>query len=226
MLGVWLSHGKSGVITTTNDTRTLSLHVLASAGFGKSYPFRDPTDPHGTENTYRNSLSLILDNAILVMVASPAILSLPFMPKAWARIGRAIVDFKKYMVNILEEEKYLISQGRKGKENLMTSLIRASAESVRSKHESEINESNAMRHGSVGLTASEIFGNIFVFNFAGHDTTANTLSYCVLLLAAHPTYQDWIAEELQHVLEDEDPETWDYDEVFPKLKRCLAILVR
>lgn len=77
----------------------------------------------------------------------------------------------------------------------------------------------------MGLTESEIFGNSFEFNSAGHDTTANTLSYCVLLLAAHPTYQDWIAEELQHVLNDDDSETWDYDETFPKLKRCLAILV-
>jgi cytochrome P450 len=41
--------------------------------------------------------------------------------------------------------------------------------------------------GSVkGLTEEEIYGNIFVYNFAGHDTTATTLNWALYLLAAFP----------------------------------------
>ncbi|KAB8230943.1 uncharacterized protein BDW43DRAFT_313513 [Aspergillus alliaceus] len=38
-----------------------------------------------------------------------------------------------------------------------------------------------------GLSEEEIIGNIWTINFAGHDTTANTLAFVLLLLA---TYQD------------------------------------
>ncbi len=72
---------------------------------------------------------------------------------------------------------------------------------------------------------SEILGNIFVINFAGHDTTANTLAFGMLLLAAHPEVQDWVAEEVQEIIKDGTSEIWDYDALFPRLKRCQAVLV-
>lgn len=51
-----------------------------------------------------------------------------------------------------------------------------------------------------GLLMSEMFGNVFVYYFAGHDTTAAVFAYTILLLVANRNCQDWIAEELQHVL--------------------------
>lgn len=76
-----------------------------------------------------------------------------------------------------------------------------------------------------GLSNSEIIGNIFLCNFAGHETTANGLSYCILLLAIHPEVQEWVAEEAFYLLHDQgNRETWDYN-LFPKFKRCLAIMV-
>lgn len=53
---------------------------------------------------------------------------------------------------------------------------------------------------SKGLSMEEIFGIIFVINFAGHDTTANTLAFSMLLLAAHSEVRAWIAEELRGVV--------------------------
>jgi hypothetical protein len=76
------------------------------------------------------------------------------------------------------------------------------------------------------LSVDEILGNIFVFNFAGHDTTAISLAYSVLLLVDHPEVQDWVAEELMFYLDADRGGIWRYETVFPKLKRCLAILVR
>jgi len=75
-----------------------------------------------------------------------------------------------------------------------------------------------------GLTVDEIFGNIFVINFAGHDTTANTLAFSMLLLAAHPDVQDWVAEELQELTPAN--EKWEYSFLFPKLNWCKAVLVK
>ena len=66
---------------------------------------------------------------------------------------------------------------------------------------------------------------MFVFNFAGHDTTAHTLAFAIVILSAHPSVQEWLSEELQYVLGDSKPEDWNYTEVFPRLNRCLAVLV-
>ena len=74
-----------------------------------------------------------------------------------------------------------------------------------------------------GLSVDEIFGNIFVINFAGHDTTANTLAFSMFLLAADPKVQEWVAEEVRDVLSDEDD--WEYGSMFPRLIRCRAVLV-
>ncbi|WQF83646.1 Putative cytochrome P450 [Colletotrichum destructivum] len=86
------------------------------------------------------------------------------------------------------------------------------------------------------LTEDEIAGNLFIFTAAGFDTTANTLAYAVTLLAAHPEWQAWIRAEIDAVLgppgpqddDDDDDgkgELPDYATAFPKLTRCLAVMV-
>jgi cytochrome P450 len=75
-----------------------------------------------------------------------------------------------------------------------------------------------------GLTEREIYGNIFVINFAGHDTSSHVFTFAVCFLASNPEVQDWISEELRHVLGDRPPQEWDYTKDFPRLKRCLAVL--
>lgn len=59
----------------------------------------------------------------------------------------------------------------------------------------------------------------------GHDTTANSLAYALLMLAAYPEVQDWISEEVQEIVKDENSEIWDYGSLFPRLQRCRAVLV-
>jgi hypothetical protein len=47
----------------------------------------------------------------------------------------------------------------------------------------------------------------------------------MLLLAANPDVQDWVAEELQEIIPNRDAEKWDYSVLFADLKRCRAVLV-
>ncbi|KAF9889986.1 hypothetical protein FE257_006666 [Aspergillus nanangensis] len=46
------------------------------------------------------------------------------------------------------------------------------------------------------LSKEEVQGNLFLFMFAGHETTANTLVYIIHLLAIFPEWQDWIGDEI------------------------------
>ena len=164
--------------------------------------------------TYRDSLALILRNALIVMVLPEATFSLPFLPTSLKEIGWAIQRFREYMVEQVTEERRLVQTGEPGTGTLVSNLVRA-GEAV-----------NSARGGALKpLSESEILGNIFVFNFAGHDTTAISTAFAMLLLVAHPEVQAWISEETRFYLAGSDPETWAYSEAFPNLKRCLAVLV-
>jgi cytochrome P450 len=75
------------------------------------------------------------------------------------------------------------------------------------------------------LSVDEIFGNIFVVNFAGHNTTAHTLELTMILLADNVEVQDWVRDEVRQVTKEMDITKWDYEKLFPQLTRCRAILV-
>lgn len=53
----------------------------------------------------------------------------------------------------------------------MSSLVRASQDETKS---------------GAGLTESEIYSNVLILNFAGHDTTTHTLTFAIHFLAANP----------------------------------------
>ena len=94
----------------------------------------------------------------------------------------------------------------------MTALARASRGNAHSKQEET-------------LTEEEVCGNIFVYNFAGHDATANSLAIGICLLATRPHVQDWIAEEIATVLGAIEPREPIYGSKFPRLQGCLAVVV-
>ncbi|CAD6445644.1 b9eaa774-2cf2-4e9f-826b-e6514ce54bdb [Sclerotinia trifoliorum] len=204
---------KSSINTIGDDVRTLSLHVMSSAGFGKSYPYQGAEEESATQGSanIRDALKLILDNCIALVALGPKNLDKWWLPKSWKPLHEATVTFQNYMTNAYEEGKQAAADGSTHGNNLMTSLVRAS----------QAESKEASSHG--GLTEQEIYGNIFVFNFAGHDTTANTLAFGIALIATRPDVQAWIAEEIKEVFGDQEPETSNYAEIFPRLKRCLAV---
>ncbi|KAL9083084.1 MAG: hypothetical protein Q9165_008663 [Trypethelium subeluteriae] len=224
MLESWLSSSdqSGGFTTTSDDTRTLALHVLAYVAFQRSYPFQSVSKTNNSSTpvkdvsslTYRDSLFIILSNAIMVMVFPLSAFSLPF-GRRWNQIGWAVHYFRSYMMKQLRDEQQLVKSGLPGTGTLVSNLVRASSEALPSE---SANGGSTLKP----LTESEILGNIFVFNFAGHDTTAISLAYGVLLVTANPAVQDWVHEELQYYLSDDG--RLSYNDVFPKLKRCLAVL--
>lgn len=224
MLQSWLAYDANGLNCTCDDTRTLALHVLAFAAFQKSYPFNSAIKEGAIDQplTYRDSLSIILKNALVIMVMPVKAFDIPFLPTKWTQIGRAVAEFKSYMLGQLADEKRLIAEGKPGSGTLMSNLVRASSDgSLANKATQKVEVVSELKP----LTTEEILGNIFVYNFAGHDTTAISLAYSMLLLVAHPEVQEWIAEELDYHLKTENCESWTYEETFPKLQRCLAVLV-
>lgn len=116
----------------------------------------------------------------------------------------AVDEFKRYMAQMLAEER----ANPTGKDNLMSVLITASGEAK----------------GRNTLSNEEIFGNLFIYALAGHETTANSLAYAIMLLAADEEVQSWVREEIREVVPDLD--NIDYESVFPRLRRVRTIMVR
>jgi cytochrome P450 len=210
---------KESVPSVAKDTRTLSLNVLAATGFRRPFNFRGSTQNAVVQQegpfSYRDALQIVLENVILLMLIPPRYLLYSWLPQKLHTIGKAAADFGKYMELMLNEETAAFNRGEAGSGGIMTSFVRAM-----NTHQKDGDCTKANR----GMSVEEVFGNIFVINFAGHDTTANTLAFSMVLLAAEPDVQEWVAEEVRAVVGQEEGE-WQYEKIFPKLKRCMAILV-
>ncbi|KAJ9607585.1 hypothetical protein H2200_007663 [Cladophialophora chaetospira] len=218
MLATWVLKPESvGVTTTMDDFFLFALHVLTGAGFGRSYDYDSPLkkpDP-GHSMSYREALRGVLGNIFITYAIAKAG-SLSFLlPASGKRVQRAIAEFKLYMRELVDQERASYSQGKgTNAANLMSTLVRAS--------ESEARIANEKLRNS--LTDEEFVGNLYIFNLAGHDTTAGTLTYAIGLLACFPEWQDWIKEELREVFGDGDVQENEYEAAFPRLRRCMAIM--
>ncbi|KAK8081414.1 hypothetical protein PG996_000195 [Apiospora saccharicola] len=210
MMRYWASR-PAGVSSSADDLRTLSLHVLSRAGFGKSFQFQGHLEKKAVAATnYKDSLQTVLENCIVIMALGTKFLANPWLPARLRRVYRAYVAFQKYLTNLYESEKQQVAESRHSttgqSRTLMSTLIQAN-----SAEEAE---------QPASLTERELYGNMFLFNFAGHDTTTHTLTFALMYLAINPQVQDWIAEETASVSDWEN-----YAGVFPRLKRCSAVLM-
>ncbi|KAH7304458.1 cytochrome P450 [Stachybotrys elegans] len=214
MLKYWTS--RPSIASSAEDLRTLSLLVLSRAGFGKSFDFKGHEEQASSNpsSNYKESLQTVLENLVLILGFGTKFLSNPWLPRKFRLVHEACAAFQTYMTNLYEEEKKAYKEGKLTDNNLMSLLIHASQQ--------DSEESGSGSPG--GLTESEIYGNMFAFNFAGHDTTSHTFTFALYFLASNPDIQDWISEEVCHVVGGKQPHEWDYRQVFPRLKRCLAVL--
>ena len=215
MLRSWESNPE-GVTNPQSDTMMLALHVLTAAGFGRSFTFgkglETPSDGHTL--TYRDALSLILGNLFTAVFTATVNLPSWLLPAKFRRVQDAVLNFRQYMVEMVNEERAAMDAGAPEANNLMSVLVRAS--------EASKVEGKGTRH----LTDPEIYGNLFSYNLAGHETTSNTLAYATILLAANPQWQEWVAEEVEAVTAGISIDDLQYETAYPQLKRCLAVMVR
>lgn len=162
-----------GINTIDRDTMSLAFNVISYAGFGISSPYqaREDSLSAGYSMSYKVALSTVLDNFPLVIALPQNLFSFRFVPQKLRLIGRAMQDFKAHISEIISRERADGSSQDYNPSNLLSSLIRASDEAK----------------GANALTDDEILGNTFIFMFAGHETTAHTLSYAITLLAVHPS---------------------------------------
>lgn len=213
MIAKWLAAGASGITSTADDTRTFALNIMLGAGFGKVYDFNTAPTPEDANSSkgpnsmdYRQALRLVLKNAVLIIALGPKMIpKLGWMGNSMKTIGNALVTYQQYMTDMLKEGTMGGKEEVRSQGNLLATLVRASVQDKQ-------------------LSQPEVFGNMFVYTFGGHDTTAHSLAFTFTILSIYPEVQEWMREELHTVFKDSDPSTWKYED-FGRLKRTHAVQV-
>ena len=72
------------------------------------------------------------------------------------------------------------------------------------------------------LTDQEILGNAFIFLLAGHETTANSIHFCLVLLAMNIAAQRHLQADLDEIFQGRTINESNYEEVIPKLFASMA----
>lgn len=223
----WWANNVQGFNTSCVDTMTVALNVLATAGLGQSWRF-SPTSQHDelrekseiSATDYRDTMATLLSNMTILSLTPDWLYDLNLkyvtklpLPKTWIDHLIAAKHFRLLMRQMVEERRAEFRDG-KVKDNIFLNALIAQS------------EASAIEKG-MGLSDLELFGNMFTYGVAGHETTAHTLNYTLHLLAAYPEWQDWIQEEVDLVYGEitSDPAEICYAEYYPQLKRCIAMMV-
>ena len=67
------------------------------------------------------------------------------------------------------------------------------------------------------ISPSAVLGNIFVFLMAGYETSANTLTYAIALLACQPDVQRAMQADLDRILGKRPSRDWSFETDFPQI---------
>jgi len=205
--------------------KTIAQNVLGHSGYGQVRPWRSSEEQKKAEAdndaaamTFFEAVGLLVSNLILSAALPIRVLTLPFMPRMFRRTGEASRQYGRLASELLGHEKSLEADETKApRDNFAAMLNRVAAPPGGCGDENS---------GQLLLTEDEIRGNLYIFSAAGFETTANTMTYAMALLAAYPEWQAWVQEELDEVFERvPDSDLGDYEKIFPRLQRCLAIMV-
>jgi hypothetical protein len=207
---------------TIEGLRVIAVNVLGQVAYGQPKPFGRmelPRDPD-SNMSYIDAISLCTEQLVVAALVPARLLRLPVLPKPLQTVGAALQNLPDLTKKMLDQERRRTVAGVGAPVNIMSMLVRLSDQEKGKRHCKLLGRANQY------LTEEEIAGNLFIFTAAGFDTTANTMAYAITLLAAYPKWQLWVQDELDFVLSTQKgSEVPEYSTTFPKLTRCLALMV-
>ena len=171
------------LVDTNNEMMKLALHVISSAAFGSKLDWEGDDKEVLKKNhklSFKTTVEEVIEGLRLKILLPSIAYQLPF--KSIQRLKLVFDEFESYLTELID------AASDSNEANLLTSLVNASREET---------------DGS-GLSMSELLGNIFIFMFAGHETTAATLTRALGLLALDPSKQHRLFEEIHQVTKGKD----------------------
>ena len=166
---------EAGPLAVSEEMRTLTLEILAKTLLD--------VDIRGRESAIRDAAAVISDRFDAGSLS--ALLPLWVPTPANRRCRRAVARFDDAIADIVADRR---ASGDEF-DDLLSILL-------------AVDPDDGTGDSDGGLTEQQIRDHLFTFLFAGHETTALTLSYAVMLLANDPDRQARLHEELDSVLGD------------------------
>ncbi|KAL6160551.1 hypothetical protein ACJQWK_02187 [Exserohilum turcicum] len=209
--------------------RKIAMNVLSHIAYGQDRPFT--FDPPSTKSSasisYVDAIAMVTEQITYAAFIPAKFLGLSFMPDVAQRLSAALIRLPGLTSDMLNQERQKSASAPP--ENLQTESSTGSPGTimktlVRLSDQEKVLTNESTAGSSTYLTEEEIAGNLFIFTAAGFDTTANTMSYAISLLAAHPEWQAWIQTEIDSVFGAPGTPPPDYATAFPKLVRCQAVM--
>jgi cytochrome P450 len=199
-----------------NDTLRLGLNVITGAAYGCPLGWNEnPPCASSTSLSYHASVEQLTEHLMSIFLTPRWLLRFARRDSTWGRAWEAYTAFGSYIRGMLDRERAHLDAGDGTEDNLLTALIRA--------------EQMADEKESRSMEPHEVLGNAFIFLFAGHETTANTLHYAMILLAQHPDIQELLLDEIDEVYDRaalEGRDQLEYELDFNRARWAFAIMVR
>jgi cytochrome P450 len=201
------------------DAGTFSLLVLAAALWGEEHDFGEETGlgskklPEGHGMTYKDALRYIMEQILLVIMFDALVLPEWLLIGPLKKLKKATGEYRMYLQEKVENEREHLREGGHERANLAAILVAANE-----KAKSEDLQAKGIEKGF--LTDEELYGNFFMLNLAGHETTATTVAFSLALLGSHPEVQAWVREEVDATLDLSK----GYHENFPRLARVMCVM--
>ncbi|KAJ5720785.1 cytochrome P450 [Penicillium malachiteum] len=194
--------------TAYRQLRTLaarvSLHLLnrvcnqnqTSEDLVRALRFKEkPTGTH--RMTYTDAVHTLLNHYETVFLFPPGLLKLS-PSHAHRKAAMAYIEMDQYMQELVRREQVKPRPSSTEQKTLLDRLVEAALPFS--------TESN----GAI-LNKDQLFGNVWLFMFAGHEANANTLTFIIILLASHPNIQRALQADIDSIIGDTPSDQWSYD---------------
>jgi cytochrome P450 len=106
--------------------------------------------------------------------------------------------------------------------DIMGSLVRSTLTDQNEKTKGSQGLAEKGQVGQFTLSQKDILGNAFVLIIAGHETTANSVHFALMMLAMAPGSQRRLQKEIESIFGSTPPESWDYDSC---INKCLGGMI-
>ncbi|KAF8068992.1 cytochrome P450 [Lyophyllum atratum] len=195
----WIGKDSIEIPAVQNLSTKLALLIIGRCGFGFTFDWSaPPTGPDG-QMSVQEAIRILADSHVIGLMMPDWVRYLPL--PGFGEIRQAFDQFSAFMRKEIEARTTEVRNEEQSADERMdafTMLVRA----------------NEQETGKLRLDDQEVIGNVFILLFAGHETTAHTLSATLALLALHPEVQDEIREQIVSVVGyDRDPTFEDYSEL-------------
>jgi cytochrome P450 len=129
------------------------------------------------------------------------------------------VEFERYMKELVWEKRHAIAKGDNAAQMDVLSPIIRSVYGIPNNPNDDKATPTLLTDA---LTESELMADAFMFLFAGHESSATTIYFCLLYLALNPLVQQDLQSSLDMLLSNRPLGEWTYDQDLPALLTGMA----